>query len=177
MTIRAQPVSKIDVFVLLAQFRELALVGFILTLIAVISLSSPNFATFANFTDILLDISILAMVALAQGMIIITRGIDLSVASMLALTAMMVAFVIRAFPETPLVFIVLAAWAVGGVQKDSLALVWFALLALTLHDWLESPTPGRGAEPALSPPIPADAQILDDGASLRPARVAAPPAR
>jgi len=36
--------------------------------------------------------------------------------------------------------------------------------------------PGRGAEPALSPPIPADAEILHDGATLRLARVAAPPA-
>jgi len=33
--------------------------------------------------------------------------------------------------------------AVGDVQKNSLALVWLALLALTLREWLESPTPRR----------------------------------
>ncbi len=84
-------------------------------LIALISLRNPNFLTFTNFKDILLDISILAMVALAQGMIIITRGIDLSVASMLGLTAMMVSFVIKAYPETPTVLTVLLGMALGAV--------------------------------------------------------------
>jgi rhamnose transport system permease protein len=98
-----------------ARFRELALIAFILLLVVLISLRNPNFLTFTNFRDILMDISILAMIALAQGMVIITRGIDLSVASMLALTAMMVAFVVKAFPATPLVFIVLLGIALGAV--------------------------------------------------------------
>jgi hypothetical protein len=34
---------------------------------------------------------------------------------------------------------------VGELQKNSLALVWFALLATTLHGWLQKPTRGRGA--------------------------------
>ena len=63
-------------YAIFARFRELALIGFILLLVALISLRNPNFLTFTNFKDILLDISILAMIALAQGMIIITRGID-----------------------------------------------------------------------------------------------------
>ena len=95
--------SKPSPVSLFARFRELALIGFILLLIALISLRNPNFLTFTNFRDILLDISILAMVALAQGMIIITRGIDLSVASMLGLTAMMVGFVVKAYPDTPVI--------------------------------------------------------------------------
>jgi rhamnose transport system permease protein len=100
---------------IITQFRELALLGFIALLIVIISLSSPSFLTFTNFRDILLDISILAMIALAQGMIIITRGIDLSVASILALTAMMVAFVIRAYPQTPVILTVLLGIGLGGV--------------------------------------------------------------
>jgi rhamnose transport system permease protein len=115
MTTRTQAVSRIDVFALLVQFRELALILFILLLIMLISVASPNFLTFTNFSDILMDISILAMVALAQGMIIITRGIDLSVASILALTAMMVAFIVRAFPETPIALDVLLGMALGGI--------------------------------------------------------------
>ena len=107
--------SKPSLASLFARFRELALMGFILLLVALISLRNPNFLTFTNFKDILLDISILAMVALAQGMIIITRGIDLSVASMLGLTAMMVSFTVKAYPETPIVFTVLLGMALGGV--------------------------------------------------------------
>jgi rhamnose transport system permease protein len=107
--------SKPSLVSYFARFRELALIGFIVLLVALISLRNPNFLTFNNFKDILLDISILAMVALAQGMIIITRGIDLSVASMLGLTAMMVSFVIKAYPETPPVMAVLLGMALGAV--------------------------------------------------------------
>ena len=115
MTTSKSEVSRNDLFSIFARFRELALIGFIVLLIIIISLSSPSFLTFSNFSDILLDISILAMIALAQGMIIITRGIDLSVASMLALTAMMVSFVIRAFPETPIILVVLLGMGLGIV--------------------------------------------------------------
>jgi ribose/xylose/arabinose/galactoside ABC-type transport system permease subunit len=79
MTIRTQPVSRINVFALLVQFRELALVAFIMALILVISLSSPNFATFTNFMDILLDISILAMVAMGQAVFVNPKGDHLTV--------------------------------------------------------------------------------------------------
>ncbi|MCB0196207.1 MAG: ABC transporter permease [Anaerolineae bacterium] len=64
-----------------------------------VSLRSPNFLTLDNFEDILLNISILAIVALAQTMVIITRGIDLSVGSMIGLVAMMVSFVLLEHPE------------------------------------------------------------------------------
>jgi rhamnose transport system permease protein len=100
---------------MIAEYRELALFGFIALLIVVISLQSSSFLTLTNFRDILVDISVLAMIGLAQGTIIITRGIDLSVASMLALTAMMVSFVIRAYPQTPVVLCVLLGIGLGGV--------------------------------------------------------------
>lgn len=115
MTTSKSEVSRNDLFSIFARFRELALIGFILLLVIIISLSSRSFLTLSNFSDILLDISILAMIALAQGMIIITRGIDLSVASALALTAMMVAFVLQAFPGTPLILIVLLGVGLGIV--------------------------------------------------------------
>ncbi len=115
MTTDHPAASKRSLFSFFAQYRELALIGFILLLIVVISLQSPGFLTFTNFQDILLNISILAMIALAQGMIIITRGIDLSVASTLALVAMMVSFVLKAYPETPVILIVLLAIGLGSV--------------------------------------------------------------
>jgi rhamnose transport system permease protein len=107
--------SRPSLIALLARFREVALIGFIVLLMVLISLRNPNFLTITNFKDILLDISILAMVALAQAMIIITRGIDLSVASMLGLTAMMVSFLLKAYPETPIILIVVLGMALGSV--------------------------------------------------------------
>ena len=115
MTTDHEAISRPSLASLFARFRELALMGFIVLLIILVSLQSPNFLTFTNFRDILMDISILAMIALAQGMIIITRGIDLSVASTLALVAMMVSFVLKAYPETPVLLIVLLGLALGSV--------------------------------------------------------------
>lgn len=114
MSTRKLTTERPGLAVTIARFRELALLAFIALLVIVITVQSPNFLTLSNFRDILLDIAILAMIALAQGAIIITRGIDLSVASMLALTAMMVSFTIRAYPQTPMILIVLLGMSLGG---------------------------------------------------------------
>jgi rhamnose transport system permease protein len=100
---------------ILARFRETSIIIFIILLVIGVSLRSPYFLTLENFRDILLNISILSIVALAQTMVIITRGIDLSVSSMIALVAMMVAFVVKANPELSPVLAVLLGIALGSV--------------------------------------------------------------
>jgi rhamnose transport system permease protein len=97
-TYRRPQNGLVQIFV---KFREAGIVLITVVLIALVGLRNPAFLTAANFQDILLNISILVIVALAQAMIIITRGIDLSVSSMIGLTAMMVAFTIAAFPGMP----------------------------------------------------------------------------
>ena len=93
------------------RFREAGIAVFILLLMAAVSLRAGSFLTVANFTDILLNISILIIVALGQTMIIITRGIDLSVGSMIGLVAMMVAFVVARVPGVdPVVALLLGAF-------------------------------------------------------------------
>jgi rhamnose transport system permease protein len=79
----------------IARYREGSIGIFILLLVILVSLRSPIFLSLENFRDILLNISILAIVALAQAMVIITRGIDLSVSSMVGLVAMMVSFQVK----------------------------------------------------------------------------------
>jgi len=71
--------------------REVTLVIFIAILIAIISWRSPYFFNLDNFRDILLDTSILMIVAIGQMMVIITRGINLSVSSTVAFSGMAVA--------------------------------------------------------------------------------------
>jgi rhamnose transport system permease protein len=100
---------------LLMRFREVGIFLFIILLIAVVSLLSPYFLTVANFRDILLNISILTIVGLGQMMVIITRGIDLSVGSMIGLVAMMVSFMIVAFPELNPVVALLLGIVLGAV--------------------------------------------------------------
>ena len=88
-----------SLFLTLVRFRELSIIIFILLLMILVTIRSPAFLSVDNFRDILLNISILIIVALAQTMVIITRGIDLSVGSMIGLVAMMVSFVVVSFPE------------------------------------------------------------------------------
>src|SRR6266511_2773901 len=99
----------------LVRYREAGISIFILLLVFVVTLRAPSFLTADNFNDILLNISILTIVALAQTMVIITHGIDLSVSSMIGLVAMMVAFVVKQNPEMPVIFAVLLGMALGSV--------------------------------------------------------------
>jgi len=110
----AQPVRS-NLLWTLVRFREAGISIFILLLVFVVTLRAPSFLSADNFNDILLNISILAIVALAQTMVIITHGIDLSVSSMIGLVAMMVAFVVKQNPEMPVVFTVLLGMALGSV--------------------------------------------------------------
>jgi rhamnose transport system permease protein len=99
----------------LARFREAGLIVFILILVALVTFRNPAFLTADNFQDILLNISILVIAALAQTMVILTHGIDLSISSMIGLVAMMVAFVVKQNPEIPVGLAVLLGLALGSV--------------------------------------------------------------
>ena len=99
----------------LIRLRETGLSIFILILVVAVTLRAPSFLTVDNFRDILLNISILTIVALAQTMVIITHSIDLSVSSMIGLVAMMVAFVVKQNPEMPVLLPVLLGMALGAV--------------------------------------------------------------
>lgn len=97
-----------------AAYREVGIAVMLLVLAALVSLRNPAFLTLNNFRDIVLNISILVIVALAQSMVIITRGIDLSVGSIIGLTAMMVAFTIAAFPGMPPLLTIPLGMALGA---------------------------------------------------------------
>ncbi len=99
----------------LVRFREAGITVFILILVGLVTLRAPSFLTPDNFQDILLNISILAIVALGQTMVIITHGIDLSVSSMIGLVAMMVAFMVKQNPEMSMIFVVVLGMGLGGV--------------------------------------------------------------
>lgn len=110
----AAPTRQGQLIETIARFRELGLLAFILVLAALVSLRAPAFLSVANFRDILLNIAILVIVALGQMMVIITRGIDLSVGSVIGLSAMMVAFTLVAVPTLPLPLVLLLGLAIGA---------------------------------------------------------------
>jgi rhamnose transport system permease protein len=110
----AAPASQRSLVRVFVRFRELGIVLIIVVLAALVSLRNPAFLTANNFRDIVLNISILVIVALAQTMVIITRGIDLSVGSTIGLSAMMVAFTIAAFPAAPPLLMIPLGMALGA---------------------------------------------------------------
>lgn len=74
--------------VLLAgRVRELGLLIVLLAIVVVIGVQVPRFLTIGNFEQILLGASILAIVGVGQTLVILTRNIDLSVGSMVGLSA------------------------------------------------------------------------------------------
>jgi rhamnose transport system permease protein len=79
-----------NLFVFLANVREMSIFLFIILLVILVSLRSPHFLNIENFRDIFLDIAILSIVAIGQMMVVITRGIDLSVGSGVGLSAMVI---------------------------------------------------------------------------------------
>lgn len=118
MTVQNPPATRLSFTSLLwtiARFREAGISIFILILVIAVTLRSPTFLTADNFQDILLNISILAIVALAQTMVILTHGIDLSVSSMVGLVAMMVSFVVKQNQDISILLVVLLGMALGAV--------------------------------------------------------------
>jgi rhamnose transport system permease protein len=86
----------------LLRTRELWLALGILAVIVLVTLRFPRFSQASNLLTIFNDTSILMMLALGQMAVILTRSIDLSMASNLALTGMVVAMANAAFPGLPI---------------------------------------------------------------------------
>jgi rhamnose transport system permease protein len=86
----------------LLKTRELWLALGILAVIVLVTLRFPRFSQPSNLLTIFNDTSILMMLALGQMAVILTRSIDLSMASNLALTGMVVAMANAAFPGLPI---------------------------------------------------------------------------
>ncbi|MCB1490948.1 MAG: ABC transporter permease [Rhodobiaceae bacterium] len=91
----------------IAKSRDLLLAIVLIAMIAGISAYQPVFLEWENISDLLTETSVLMMMALAQMVVILTRGIDLSVAANLALSGMLAALVSQYYPDTPLVIMIL----------------------------------------------------------------------
>jgi ribose/xylose/arabinose/galactoside ABC-type transport system permease subunit len=71
----------------LVRARELSLVAVIALLVLGTTLAEPRYLNTQNVRDILLNVSIIALLAIGQTVVVVTRNIDLSVGSVLGITA------------------------------------------------------------------------------------------
>jgi ribose transport system permease protein len=101
----------------LALFRFGPLIG-LLGLILVLSILSPVFATTRNAGNVLAQSAVIAILSLGQLLVILTRGIDLSVGSTLALSSVVGALVFQAVTSDALVVLAIlgTGLAVGLVN-------------------------------------------------------------
>ncbi len=95
------------------QQREVLLGLMIVSLIVLVGLRAPVFLSVSSLSNLLTDSTLLIMLAVTQMFVIITRGIDLSVASNLALSGMMSSLLASKFPDLPLLLIILVAIIIG----------------------------------------------------------------
>jgi rhamnose transport system permease protein len=109
----------------LLRSRQLPLAAVTLLLLGAIAAVTPSFVAPGNLADMLDDTAILIMLALAQMIVLVPRGIDLSIASNLALCGMIVALVDAAHPEVgvPLLILlgILSGIVLGAING---LLVW-----------------------------------------------------
>ncbi|AFH65676.1 ABC transporter permease [Paenibacillus caseinilyticus] len=99
----------------LAKFRELGLLLFIVLLSAAVQLRNPSFLTLENINDLITNTAILSILAVGMMLVIVTRGIDLSIGATLALSGMISALAVKAVPDLHPLLTLLLGTLVGVV--------------------------------------------------------------
>ncbi|MFC3300639.1 ABC transporter permease [Arthrobacter agilis] len=97
------------------KLRELPVILALVVLVAVTAAVNPLFLSQQGIKDLLLNATILMILAVGQTLVIITRNIDLSVGSILGLVAFGTGSVFVAAPELPIILVFLIGIAFGAV--------------------------------------------------------------
>jgi rhamnose transport system permease protein len=98
----------------LLKIRELGIILALALLVVYTAANNPRFLSGQSVRDILLNTAIIAVMAAGQAVVVITRNIDLSVGSVLGLSAFAVATMMSANPGLPMIVALLAGLAVGA---------------------------------------------------------------
>ncbi len=79
--------------------REFGLLIFIVLLSIIIQFRNPVFLSVSNITSLLTNTSILGILGVGMMLVLITRGIDLSIGAIIAFAGMVTALTVAEFPE------------------------------------------------------------------------------
>ena len=96
-------------------FRELGLLAFIVVICVIFQIRNRNFLMLSNIQDLLTNTAILSIMSVGMMMVILTRGIDLSVGAIVAVAGMVSALAVDLFRGISPVASILEAIAVGTV--------------------------------------------------------------
>jgi rhamnose transport system permease protein len=108
------------------RLRELGIFVALATAILIFSARAENFLTVGNWQNIATDVAMVAVVAVGQTMVVLTRNIDLSVGSIVGLSAYVSADTLANHHGMPIIVMALLAMAVGlacGIGNGLLVVV------------------------------------------------------
>jgi rhamnose transport system permease protein len=98
-----------------AALRESSLVVVLVVIAIGVGIANPRFLSLSNARDILISVAVIGAVAIGQTMVLLTRNIDLSVGSMVGITAFASTDLLARNPGMPLVVMCLFAGVFGGL--------------------------------------------------------------
>lgn len=95
------------------RFRELPVSVALIALVTITALVNPRFLTGQSVKDLLLNATIVMILAIGQAIVIITRNVDLSVGSILGLSGFLTGTLFATVPGIPIPVVFLAGIALG----------------------------------------------------------------
>jgi rhamnose transport system permease protein len=110
-----QPRSSHAVAETIFRFRELGIVLALVLLVGVTTIVNSRFLSATSVQQLLSGASIIVLLAIGETIVIITRNVDLSVGSVLGLSAYATGELYVHHPHVPLVLVFLLALAIGAV--------------------------------------------------------------
>jgi rhamnose transport system permease protein len=99
----------------LARQREASLFVLIVVLVLLIAVRAPEYVAYNNLENLLTNASFLIILVLGQLAVLLTRGIDLSQASVLAFSGMFLAQLSQVMPDLPVIAFIALSIAMGAV--------------------------------------------------------------
>jgi len=108
-------VKRLERFFSGENLRELGLLIFIIVLGAAIQIRNPAFLRLSNLASLFTNTAILGILAVGMMLVLITRGIDLSIGSIIAFTGMVTAITVANFPGLHPILAILEGTVIGMV--------------------------------------------------------------
>jgi rhamnose transport system permease protein len=97
------------------KFRELGLLVFIILLSFAVQLRNSSFLSIENINDMITNTAILSILALGMMLVLITRGIDLSIGSTIAISGMISAQMVSTNQELNPILVLLLGTLIGMI--------------------------------------------------------------
>jgi rhamnose transport system permease protein len=111
--VRAETARAQRLVDLVFRIRELGIVAVLALLVLVTSIIEPRFLHLTNIQFILIDTTIFALLALGETMVVLTRNVDLSIGSVLGLSAFLSADLFGHHPGISIVVVFLVGLGIG----------------------------------------------------------------